>query len=74
MNFAKWFIYIGLGFIVVGGIFYLLTKMGLPLGKFPGDIRIKGEKTEIYFPIVTFFFISVFLTLLINLFLWIFRK
>lgn len=72
MNFAKWLFFIGLGFIVVALLFYLFTKMGIPLGKLPGDI--KSEKYRIYFPIVTSIVISIILTVLVNLFFYLFRK
>jgi len=39
-NFARLFIFLGLTFLVIGGIAYVLTRFGLPLGHLPGDIRI----------------------------------
>jgi len=70
MQIAKWFIIGGIGLIVIG----VLLWLGLPLGKLPGDIHIKGEKTQVYIPIATSILISVFLTLLLNLIFWIMRK
>jgi hypothetical protein len=67
MNIAKWLLFIGLGFIVLALFFYLF-------GKLPGDIRIKGEKYEFYFPIVTSIVVSIILTIVINLFFYLFRK
>lgn len=67
---AKWLIFAGLGLVAVGVLFWL----GLPFGKLPGDIRIKGEKFGIYFPIVTCLIISVLLTLLLNFIFWLLRK
>jgi len=73
-NLAKYLIFIGIAIVIVGLIILVLVKLGLPLGKFPGDIHIKKEKFSIYFPIVTSIVISVFLTLLINFIIWIIRK
>lgn len=73
-NLAKYLIIIGSVIIIVGLIIYGLAKIGIPLGKFPGDIQIKKEKFAIYFPIVTSIVISIVLTILINLFIWLFRK
>jgi len=73
-NLAKYLMIIGFVIIVVGAIIFGLTKIGIPLGKFPGDIQIKKEKFAIYFPIVTSIVISIVLTLLINLFIWIFKR
>lgn len=73
-NLGKYLIIVGLIIVLIGLIIFVLTKAGLPLGKFPGDIHIKKEKFGIYFPIVTSIVISVVLTLLVNFFLWIFKK
>jgi hypothetical protein len=70
MNFAKWFFYIGLGCLAVALLIYLFSKVGIPLGKLPGDIRKNG----FYFPITTSIVISIILTILLNLFFWLFRK
>ncbi|MBS0629238.1 MAG: DUF2905 domain-containing protein [Verrucomicrobia bacterium] len=74
MNIAKWLFFIGIGCLVVAGLIFLFTKLGIPIGKLPGDIRIKGEKYGIYFPIVTSLVISIILTVLLNLFFYLFRK
>ncbi|MCI0382292.1 MAG: DUF2905 domain-containing protein [Chlamydiae bacterium] len=74
VNIAKWLILIGIGIIFLGGVFWLLTKMGLPLGNLPGDLRLQKEKCTIYFPIITSIVLSIILTIAINLIFWIFRK
>lgn len=71
---AKYLIIFGIVIIAVGLLILVLAKLGIPLGKFPRDIHIKKEKYAIYFPIVTSIVISVFLTLIINFILWIFKK
>jgi hypothetical protein len=49
-----------------------VTKLGLPLGRLPGDIRIEGENGSFYFPLATSIFASVILTILLNMILrWI---
>jgi len=54
----------------------LLIALGnLPLfGKLPGDIVIRRGSSTFFFPIVTCIIVSVVLTILINLVLWIFRR
>lgn len=69
MNVSYWIIFFGIALVIFG----LLNLFGVPFGKMPGDIQIKSEKTEIYFPIVTSLIISVVLTILLNAFFW-FRK
>ncbi len=36
-------------------------------GRLPGDIRIEGERTRVYIPIVSMIVVSVVLTILLNL-------
>ena len=73
-NFAKILIFLGIFITFIGIIIYFGSKIGIPFGKLPGDIHIEKEKYSVYFPIVTGIFLSIFLTLLLNLFLWFFRK
>jgi len=51
--------------LVVAG---LAIKLGLPLGRLPGDIVIRRGNSTFYFPIVTGIVISVILSLLAALF------
>ena len=39
---GKWIVVFGLGLVVAGGLLWLLTKAGLPLGRLPGDIHVEG--------------------------------
>ncbi len=36
-------------------------------GRLPGDIRVEGESTRVYIPLVSMILVSVGLTLLLNL-------
>ncbi len=74
MNISKILIFSGLCILLIGLIGLGLSKTGINLGKLPGDIYIKKEKFGAYFPIVTSIIVSIFLTIIINLFFWIFRK
>jgi len=62
--------------VVIGIIGLLLIIMGnVPfLGKLPGDVVIRRGGSTFFFPIVTCIILSVVLTVLINLVLWIFRR
>ena len=57
---ARLFIIVGLILVGVG----LVMKLGLPLGRLPGDIVIQRGNTTFYFPIVTGILISVVLSLI----------
>jgi hypothetical protein len=69
MNFGtigKILIFIGVGIIILGGIFILFSKVPF-IGKLPGDIHIKNENFNFYFPIATSILISIVLTIIINI-------
>ena len=51
--------------LVAAGV---LVKLGVPLGRLPGDIRIQRGNSTFYFPIVTCIVVSVVLSLLSAIF------
>lgn len=71
---AKWLLTAGVILLVLAGLFWLGAKWVPTLGKLPGDLRVHKEKFSVYFPVVTCIVVSVALTLVINLVLWLFRK
>ncbi len=71
---AKWIIFLGLGIVLFGILFWAVGKTGIPIGKLPGDIRIHKEKFALYFPLVTSLVLSVLFTFIVNLIIWIFRR
>ena len=73
-NIGRYLIIGGVILILLGGGFYLAARLGLPLGRLPGDIRIEGANGSFYFPIVTSILISVVLTVLLNIVVRLFHK
>jgi len=71
---GKWLIFIGLGIVIIGILFWASSKIALPFGKLPGDIQVSKERISFYFPIVTSLIFSIVLTIIINLIFWFFRK
>jgi hypothetical protein len=61
---------IGLLLVVCGAVVLLAGKMGLPLGRLPGDFMWRGKYTTVYFPLGTSILISVVLSLV----LWLMRR
>ena len=59
----KTFIIIGILFVLGGLLFTLLKDIGL--GKLPGDIVIKKERSSFYFPIVTCIVVSIIVSLIL---------
>lgn len=64
--------YVGLGFVVLGGVVLLLGRM-MDLGSLPGDLTYEGDNLRVYVPIGTMIVLSIVLTLLLNVVLRLFR-
>lgn len=64
---ARYMMIGGVVLFLLGGGLYLSSKLGLPLGRLPGDIRIEGENGTFYFPLATSILVSILLTLLLNI-------
>jgi hypothetical protein len=73
-NIGRYLIIGGVILILLGGGFYLAARLGLPLGRLPGDIRIEGPNGSFYFPVVTSIIVSLVLTVLLNIILRLFHK
>jgi hypothetical protein len=64
---GKLFVIFGAVLVVVGLVLMFFNKIPF-LGKLPGDIHIKKDSLEFYFPIVTCLILSIGLSLLFWLF------
>ncbi|HEY3825615.1 MAG TPA: DUF2905 domain-containing protein [Bryobacteraceae bacterium] len=65
---GRWLISAGILLVAVGLAVMLGEKMGIRLGRLPGDIHIEGRRGGFYFPIVTCLLVSALLTLISWLF------
>ena len=61
-------IYAGIVLIIAGLVVVVGERVGIRLGRLPGDIRIEGRRGGFYFPVVTCLLISVILSLISWLF------
>ena len=66
---ARIFIIVGLVMVLIGGLLYLFGRVGIPLGRLPGDIRLQGENVTCFIPLATMILLSVVLTVILNLIL-----
>ncbi len=73
-NIGRYLVIAGVILILLGGGFYLSSKLGLPLGRLPGDIHIEGKNGSFYFPIVTSIVLSLVLTIVLNIIIRLFRR
>lgn len=56
---------LGLILVVIGAALILAGRMGLPLGRLPGDFAWRGRNMLVYFPLATCILISIVLTLVL---------
>jgi hypothetical protein len=66
-NIARYLVIGGILLILIGGGVFLASRMGIPLGRLPGDIRIERGSGLFYFPIVTSCVLSILLTIVLNI-------
>jgi len=64
----RWLIGIGLLFLLLGVAWPWISQ--LPLGRLPGDIHIKRDGVDFYFPLATSLLVSIVLSLLF----WLWRR
>jgi hypothetical protein len=62
---GRWLIYAGVSIVILGLCVLLAEKLGLALGRLPGDIAWKGKHTSVYFPLATCLLLSVILSLIL---------
>ncbi len=75
MNFGaigKIILTISLILFIIGSLFYFMGKAGFK--GFPGDFLYKKDGFRFYFPVATCLVISIILTIVFNLFLYLLRR
>ncbi|MGO8718079.1 MAG: DUF2905 domain-containing protein [Acidobacteriaceae bacterium] len=58
-------IYAGVFIALLGVCVLVAEKLGLPLGRLPGDFSWKGKRSSVYFPLATCLLLSAILSLLL---------
>lgn len=64
---ARFFIILGIAFLVVGGLLFLAARMGHSLLNLPGDIRIERGNLTCVLALGTSILLSILLTVGLNL-------
>jgi hypothetical protein len=67
LSFARLLVILGVILVIAGGLIYLFARLGLPLGKLPGNIRIEGNNFTCVFALGASILLSVILTLVLNI-------
>jgi len=73
-NIGRYLMIGGILLFVIGGLVFLASKFGIPLGRLPGDIRIERENFSFHFPLASSIVISILLTIILNVALRLFKK
>jgi len=60
---------LGLGILlaVIGAALLLAARIGIPLGRMPGDISYRGKNVSVFFPLGTSILLSVVLSVVFYL-------
>lgn len=66
----KLLVLIGVAFIAFGLVWMIGERLGLSLGRLPGDIVFERGNLRIYFPIAT----SLLLSVVLSVALWLFNR
>ena len=64
---GKWVLLLGLGITALGGVVWLAGRLGLPLGRLPGDFRFGTGGLTCFVPLATSILLSLALTVILNL-------
>lgn len=67
-EFGKVLIGLGLLIALAGGALLVASRIGLPLGRLPGDVAYKGKHVTVFLPLGTSILISIALSVLFYLF------
>jgi hypothetical protein len=67
LSIARLLVILGVILIVAGGLIYLVARLGLPLGRLPGDIRIERGNFTCLIALGTSILLSVILTVVLNI-------
>ena len=59
---------LGLLLALIGAVLLLAGRLGLPLGRLPGDMAYRGKHVSVYFPLGTSILISIVLSIVFYLF------
>ncbi len=60
---GRWIVGIGVGLLLLGGLLMLAGRLGLPLGRLPGDFLWRGRHSVVFAPLGTSLLLSLLLSL-----------
>jgi len=66
---ARIFLLLGVLFLIISGLLFLVARLGILPGRLPGDIRIEASNFTCLIGLGTSILLSIVLTILLNLLL-----
>jgi len=63
---ARLFVILGVSFIIIGGLIYLATRLGVQFGRMPGNIRLETGNFTCVFALGASIILSILLTIILN--------
>ena len=67
LSIARYLMLAGVGLFLVGGVVYVMGRLGVKLFNLPGDIRLQGENLTCLVPITSMILISILLSVILSL-------
>jgi hypothetical protein len=67
ISIARFLLIVGILFVLLGGGLYLIARFGIPIGSFPGDLRLQRGNFTCIVPLATSLLISIILTIILNI-------
>ncbi len=67
-DFGRTLIGLGLLLVIAGALFLVLGRIGIPFGRLPGDIALRGRRVSFFAPLGTCLLLSVLFSLLLYVF------
>jgi hypothetical protein len=64
---GRWILIFGLVLAAIGGAIWFAGRLGMPLGRLPGDLRFGSGSWSCFVPLGTSILVSLLLTVLLNL-------
>ena len=73
-SFARWIIIAGIVLIIVGVLIAVASRVGIPLGRLPGDIFVQSKSASCIMPIASMLVLSLLLTIILNILIRFFNR
>ena len=73
-NIGRFLMLGGIILFLVGGLVWLGGRVGIPLGRLPGDIHLEGENVSFHFHLASSIIVSIVLTVVLNVVLRLLKK